>query len=72
MLTGPGPPDSGAIADVVMEFDADEAVDVPSELVAVTVKNLKHRANYKSGIIEMSFSYLNRVFSRKLVVNVLF
>ena len=38
MLTGPGPPDSGAIADVVMEFDADEAVDVPSELVAVTVK----------------------------------
>ena len=38
MLTGPGPPDSGGIADVVMEFDADEAVDVPSELVAVTVK----------------------------------
>ena len=38
MLTGPGPPDSGVIADVVMEFDADEAVDVPSELVAVTVK----------------------------------
>jgi hypothetical protein len=27
VLTGPGPPDSGAIADVVMEFDADEAVD---------------------------------------------
>ena len=38
MLTGPEPPDSGGIADVVMEFDADEAVDVPSELVAVTVK----------------------------------
>ena len=38
MLTGPGPPDSGVIADVVMEFDAAEAVDVPSELVAVTVK----------------------------------
>ena len=38
MLTGPGPTDSGAIADVVMEFDADEAVDVPSEFVAVTVK----------------------------------
>jgi hypothetical protein len=38
VLTGPEPPDSGAIADVVMEFDADEAVDVPSELVAVTVK----------------------------------
>jgi hypothetical protein len=38
VLTGPGPPDSGAIADVVMEFDADEAPDVPSELVAVTVK----------------------------------
>ncbi len=37
MLTGPEPPDSGAIADVVMEFDA-EAVNVPSELVAVTVK----------------------------------
>jgi tRNA threonylcarbamoyladenosine modification (KEOPS) complex Cgi121 subunit len=26
------------IAEVVMEFDADEAFDVPSELVAVTVK----------------------------------
>jgi hypothetical protein len=26
------------IANVVMEFDATEAVDIPSELVAVTVK----------------------------------
>ena len=48
-LLGPGPPDSVGIADVVMEFDADEAVDMPSELVAVTVKVYAVEADWCSG-----------------------